>query len=160
MIVNLPNGIKIGLIGIMITDNRINSKLKNKKFPAYQFLDHTEIVLNKSIQLKASGVHSIILIVSIGNQCLDMTCPQVTINNLIDKLPLGTFDVVIHSHRLSISYYTYKDIPILGTQKSSFYTNYLFLGFDENKRLISRYNLQDKYICEYIFQRKNDCNYI
>ncbi len=70
MMIDLPNGIKIGLIGVV---NRLNPLKPKNLFNASLFqdyFDYPEIITNQSKKLRSQGANAIILIAHTGNKCL------------------------------------------------------------------------------------------
>jgi hypothetical protein len=55
---------------------------------------------------------------------------------LIDSLPEGTIDGVVQGHRHNIAHYYHKGIPFIGAT-GGFYTNFMYLKFNRNKKLIN-----------------------
>lgn len=63
--------------------------------------------------------------------------PKNEISNLIDKLPEGTIDAVVQGNRNSFAHNYYKGIPFMGTTHGGYYTNFMYLNFDKDKKLIN-----------------------
>jgi 2',3'-cyclic-nucleotide 2'-phosphodiesterase (5'-nucleotidase family) len=72
-IYTLKSGIKVGVIGLMTIETLDTIKtIKHfhyNDYDDYRILEYAPIVLSLSKQLRKSGVHAVVLLSHVGNQC-------------------------------------------------------------------------------------------
>ena len=93
--------VKIGVIGLSTLETPTStSGFIDKIFPEYKFLPYTDIVIEKSKELREQGANAVIVVSHVGNECPQNStydvrtneteqkeCDSDEITKLIDSLP-------------------------------------------------------------------------
>lgn len=170
--------VKLGLIGLSTIETPFTTggDLTNIKFVAYR-----DIIIKYSNLLKSLGANAIILTAHVGVKCpndikekmlLKLRSPQneqAECNSedemavLLNSLEEGTIDAVVAGHIHDVAHHWINGIPVVQTINGGFYSNVIYLTFDEKTLKLQKDEIQVEGplpTCEKVFRHTKKCNYI
>lgn len=178
-IIEMENGIKIGLIGLSTieTPSTTEGDVKDLEFEYY-----ADIVIKESENLRNQGANAVVVLGHLGLTCkndandvkynytlrdkntIQKECGQndeATI--LLKKLPPGTIDLFLGGHKHDVAHHWINGFPVVSSDINGKYAALVYLPFDRktkkilNEKIVMEGPLP---ICGKIFSKNHRCDVV